>query len=175
MLRPVSVNSFLPSLDRLVAVRATVELDELAIGANHGSPHPAVPVHALGGLVHGVDGSGRFSQIANRIVQGVPVDVVNYGRGLLSVVDAPSNTVRLIGASLPAYVSMAAGKGRASRLTSFSNPRRADDPDKLPRFGVVVKALAEFLWDNFNSHIKPSFDVVRGLGVAAPMTPIIYL
>jgi hypothetical protein len=26
------------------------------------------------------------------------------------------------------------------------------------------------LWDNFNSHIKPSFDVVRGVGTAIPIS-----
>lgn len=173
MLRPVSINSFLPSLDRFIVVRAAVKTDELAIDANHGSPHPAVPVHAFRRLVHGVDGSGRISQIADRIVRRVLIDVVNQWSRLLAVVNLPRDPVGLVGTALPTDVGAPVLPDGSSPATNFCAAGRSDSPNKFPSIRVIVEAIAECLWDNFHSHIKPSFDVVRGSVVGATDTPIL--
>jgi len=169
MLRPVFVNCFLPSPDSRAVVRAAVEVDELAIDANHGSPHPAVLVHTLGGFVHGVDGSGRLSQIANSVVQRVLVDMVDQGRRLFTVVNLPRNAVSQISAMFVADVPAATGVDATRRTSYLGASRGSDSPSKFTAFRVVAKAIAESLWDNFHSHFKSPLDLVRGVGTAIPI------
>lgn len=173
MLRPVFINCSLPSPDSRAVVRALVKPSLLSVNSDACSPTRGDFVNSFGGFVHGVDGSGRLSQIANAVVQRVLVDMVNQGRRLFTVVDKPSHSVSLICAPLVADVSTPTGIDRSSRTSSFSFSRRADLPSKLPSIRVVAQAIAECLWDNLYSHIKPSFDVVRGAVAPTTVTPIL--
>ena len=168
MLRPVPINCSLPSPDSRAVVRAMVKPLLLSVNSDACSPTMGGFIHPSGGFVHGVDGSGRLSQIANSVVQWVLVDMVNQGRRLFAVVDKPSHSVGLISTSLVLDVPATNRVDGASRTPSFSNPRRANYPDKIPSIRVVAKAISKLVWDNFSSHFKSPLDLVRGVGDCNP-------
>ena len=171
-MRPVVSDSALSSSDCFTVVGATIELGELPVKSDHGSPLVTVLVHTLRGFVHGVEASGRLSQIANSVVQRILIDVVNQCRGLFTVVDKPSHSVGLISAPLVADVNATNRVNGTGRTSSLSSSGGIDLPSKLPSIRVVDKTFCKLVWDNFRSHFKLPLDLVRGVGTAIPAPPL---
>ena len=110
------------------------------------------------------------SQVAKAVVHAVAVNVVNNIR-LFAVSKKPSKAMRHVTAPLvvDSEVSVAVIDANRSDLTAASFCNSAYNPS----FRVIGEVFYRRFWDTVESHIKPPFDVVRGLGTAIPSTPIL--
>ena len=110
------------------------------------------------------------SQVAKAVVHAVAVNVVNNIR-LFAVSKKPSEAMRSITAPLVVdpQVSVADVDANRPDLTAESFCNSAYNPS----FRVIGEVFYRRFWDTVESHIKPPFDVVRGLGTAIPSTPIL--
>ena len=121
-----------------------------------------------------VQGAGSNSEVGHSVVQPLSIDVVNLGRGLLPVMEEPSKSVGENFLPFEGDVPVAVSGDSASLTADDGVPVDLFDPSETARRGTVFKVLAGLPWDNGVSHSVLPHVVVRSLGVAAPMTPIIY-
>ena len=71
-------------------------------------------------------------------------------------------------------VPIAVSGDSACLTTDDGIPVNLFDPSESACRRAVFKVLAGFLWDNCVSHFKLPLDLVRGVGIAVPTTPIIH-
>ena len=153
---------------------AGVQYCLLAFPLNVSLPTVAAPANSLDARsVVVVQGAGSTSEVGHSVVQPLSIYVINLGGGLLSVVEEPSESVGENLLAPEGDVPVAVSGDSASFTTDDGIPVNLFDPSEYARVGTVFKVLTGFLWDNLFSHIKPSFDVVRGLVAPTTSTPIL--
>ena len=157
-------------------------------GAGVEDSHPAVlldvglPSRSVVGLSDSLDassvvivqGGGGASEVGHSVVQPLSIDVVNLGGGLLPMMEEPCESMGEDLLTPEGDVPVSVLGDSASLTANDGVPVDLFDPSESACRGAVFKELASFSWDNSVSHFVPPYDLVRGLGVAAPMTPIIH-
>jgi len=149
---------------------AAVQIDELPVHLNVRLPSRGfvTPNSLSASAVVVVEGAGSTSEVGHSVVQPLSIYVVNLVRGLLPVMEKPSESVgkNLLPSERDVPVSVLVD------CTGFTAddgvPVNLFDPSKTARFGTVLKELTGFLWDNFRSHFKVPLDLVRGVGDCNP-------
>ena len=126
------------------------------------------------GSVVVVQGTGGASEVGHSVVQPLPINVVNLGGGLLPVMEEPSKAVGENLLASEGDVPIAVSGDSACLTTDDGIPVNLFDPSESACRRAVFKVLAGFLWDNCVSHFKLPLDLVRGVGIAVPTTPIIH-
>ena len=140
-----------------------------------GLPAITAPSDSLdAGSVVVVQGTGSASEVGHSVVQPLPINVVNLGGGLLPVMEEPSKAVGENLLASEGDVPVAVSGDSACLTTDDGIPVNLFDPGESACRGAVFKVLAGFLWDNGVSHFKLPLDLVRGVGIAVPTTPIIH-
>ena len=130
-----------------------------------------VPAYASDVLVLLISRAVYASQVAQAVVRAIAVDVVNLFR-LSSSAKKPCKAVgkkrlALMGdADVAGSVEGSTGAELAAPIRFYAGYNAA--------IRVVGEVFSYGFWNTFESHIKPSFDVVRGSVVGATDTPILH-
>ena len=130
-----------------------------------------VPAHASDVLVLLVSRAVYASQVAQAVVRAIAVDVVNLFR-LPSCAKKPREAMgkkrlALMGnADVAGSVKSSTGAELAAPIRFYAGYNAA--------IRVVGEVFSYRFWDTFESHIKLTFDVVRGSVVGATDTPILH-
>ena len=172
MISALSHNASKPSSSNIVS---SVQRSLFVVSVDIASPHRlvVVPINFLGRLsiklVHRVVNSAK---IAQSVIAFVMVDVVNHF-WLTTIRQKPCQPVAKVFPVVVGNSNVATfvdAPGNASRLDASAS---IDKPDQISRFRIVAQDIMDTFRDTFASHIKPPFDVVRGLTVVAVSLPIL--
>lgn len=121
-----------------------------------------------------ISGVVNLSQVPDSIVARVCVYMVNKFWWLNAIEQEPCNPVSRICRFVERDVAIPFAVP-SSPLAYNPDGRKSyvATPVDIAAVGAVSKIPADNLWDNFNSHIKPFFDVVRGSVAPTTDTPIL--
>jgi len=124
--------------------------------------HPLLigPADSPACIVSGINLAADVTQIAQAVVRAVTVDMVNVIR-LFAVNKKPCKPVDVVSPVFNRDL-IVTGFGFGGLATRY-----------LSRVGVVLNDIAHGIRNNLRSHVVPPYDVVRGLGIAVPSTPIL--
>lgn len=140
--------------------------------SDSGSPviAPSVPADASSMVVKQVVSPVYIAKIAQAIVRPVVVNMVNI-LWLFAMSKKPSKAVgkQATPFVMNPYITVAVDGASCSHFTAANRLDAANDSS----FRVIAKAFTNGIRNNLRSHIKPSFDVVRGAVVGATVTPIL--
>ena len=115
-----------------------------------------------------------LAEIPNRVALLVGVDVVNYFRRLLSVVEKPDHSVSVIVHPLVPDAVVTEVIGISDRGSSFDAPSVVNRPPKLSGVWIKIQQFVKFLWDNLSIHSVLPHVVARGPVVGATGYPRFY-
>ena len=132
-------------------------------------PNPSYITNARS--VNGVFRRSDSTKVRDSIVVAAMINMVKKVR-LITMIKKPANAVRLIGDALVSNDSVPMSGVNGSGNFALVSPCFVR-PSQITRFWVIAKDIANRVWNNPTSHIKPHFDLVRGLAVVAVSTPII--
>lgn len=116
----------------------------------------------------------KLAQVPNRVALVVVVDVVNYFRRLLSVVEKPDHSVSVIVHPLVPDAVVTEAIGISDRGSSFDAPSVVNRPPKLSGVWIKIQQFVKFLWDNLSIHSVLPHVVARGPVVGATGYPRFY-
>jgi hypothetical protein len=135
----------------------------------------AMPVNFLGGfLIKLVQRVVSGAKVAQPVITFVMVDVVNHFR-LITICQKPSQPVTKVLPVVVGNLNVTTFADRSSNAPRLDASASIDKPDQISCFRIVAQDIADRFRDTFASHIKPPFDVVRGLRIAVLSTPILSL
>ena len=132
----------------------------------------ALPVDASRApLVKAIQHVIYVAQVGYSVVGSIVVDVVNNVR-LFAMNKIPSKPMGKVGnAAAPndnvPKPPLCAGNGAYLGSVIVSNP------SEQPRIGIVIKDIADRVWNNLWSHVESPLSVVRGLVTAITSAPIL--
>ena len=158
-------------------VGSNVQRSLFVVSVNIASPTRlvAVPINFLSRLliklVHRVVDSAK---IAQSVIASVMVNVVNHFR-LTTVCQKPCQPVSKVLPVVVGNLNVATFADRSGTTPRLDASTSIDKPDQISRFRIVAQDITNRFRDTFASHIKPPFDVVRGLRTAILSTPILTL
>ena len=112
----------------------------------------------------------RRAEMLQSVIGGVMVKVINLWR-LLVMDKKPRKAVREVTGLFVSNAPITFGVKRSSNVTSFDVSRRANNPSEYARIGIVIKDIADRVWNNLCSHAELLLSVVRGAVVGATVTP----
>jgi hypothetical protein len=113
-----------------------------------------------------------IAKIAQSVIKRIAVDVVDNVR-LLVVSKEPRNSVGQEALPVEQDDSVASATFGGSSLGSGNAVASTNFIEYLSSFSVVTEVIMDGIRNNFRSHVVPPYDVVRGLGIAVPSTPIL--
>lgn len=136
------------------------------------SPSCALPCNPASRLpsVQAVFSVAHVAKVAQAVVCRIAVNVVDYVR-LFAVSKKPSNSVGVVQTPLVVESDVAGAVNKPNRA-KFGAPFEFYAVDDSA-FRVVREVFFNRFWNNLESHIKLTFDVVRGLRIAVLSTPIL--
>jgi hypothetical protein len=115
----------------------------------------------------------RSAKVAKAVVAGISIRMINHGR-LLVMNKKPGNAMGHVPLSVVRDLDVPvrqATPGNHAGLDAFPN---ANAPSKFARIGIVIKDIANRVWNNLCSHAESPLSVVRGSVVGATDAPILY-